>query len=81
MSLYHLNVVFLAKHSIQSCYQQLRRMSYQYRHLRLLKRGGRGHIIDGIKTVSPGELALQCPTCPHMHTLDTGWEDLPTEQQ
>lgn len=56
-------------------------MSHQYRHLRLLKRGGRGHLEDGIETVSPGELALQCPTCPHKHTMDNSWEDLPQDKQ
>lgn len=56
-------------------------MSHQYRHLKLLKRRGRGHINGGVNNVSPGDLALQCPTCPHKHTLPKGWEDLPKEEQ
>lgn len=41
------------------------RMLLQWRHLRLLKRGGRGHDDSGVNGTKPGELALPCPSCPH----------------
>ncbi|KAK0436813.1 uncharacterized protein EV420DRAFT_1672100 [Desarmillaria tabescens] len=34
-------------------------------HLRTLKRFGRGHETGGIGGMSPGELVLRCPACPH----------------
>ncbi|TRM58946.1 hypothetical protein BD626DRAFT_573203 [Schizophyllum amplum] len=37
----------------------------QYRHIQLLKRGGRGHVLDGVATTQQGQLALRCPACPH----------------
>lgn len=31
----------------------------------MLKRAGRGHHSDGIATTRQGELAVDCPACPH----------------
>lgn len=39
-------------------------MIRQYRHMMLLKRGGRGNIENGVEGISPGELALICLACP-----------------
>jgi hypothetical protein len=36
-----------------------------WRHLRLLKRGGRAHDPSGVKGTAPGELAVLCPACPY----------------
>jgi hypothetical protein len=40
------------------------RMIRMYRHIKLLKRAGRGNIPNGILTTPPGGLALLCPACP-----------------
>jgi len=41
------------------------RIIRQWRNLKGLKRGGRGHDEGGIDGTKPGELALLCPACPH----------------
>ena len=35
-----------------------------WRHLRMLKRGGRSYDASGVDGTSPGELAVLCPACP-----------------
>lgn len=46
----------------------------------MLKRGGRGHDPDGINATIPGELALDCPSCPHPNkNLPPDWESAPPE--
>ena len=39
------------------------RMVHKWRHLKLLKRAGRGHEPGGVNATKPGELVLQCPAC------------------
>ena len=39
-------------------------MLRMWRHLRMLKRGGRSYDNAGIRGTSPGELAVLCPACP-----------------
>lgn len=54
------------------------RMTLQWRFLKLLKRGGRGHAVDGVAGTKPGELAVLCPLCPRPGiNLPDGWEDAP----
>jgi hypothetical protein len=36
-----------------------------WRHLKMLKRGGRGHDPDGVAATKQGSLAVECPACPH----------------
>ncbi|KAF7292129.1 CxC2 domain-containing protein [Mycena indigotica] len=58
------------------------RISRQYRHLKLLKRMGRGHDAYGVMGTGPGELALKCPACPRPGVnLPEGWEDARPEDQ
>ncbi|KAL0567542.1 hypothetical protein V5O48_014447 [Marasmius crinis-equi] len=65
-----------------SRYRALQRMLIQWRHLKMLKRGGRGHVEDGVKTTGEGELAILCPSCPRPGiNLPKGWEQAPPEQQ
>jgi len=60
----------------------LMRMVLQWRHLKLLKRGGRAHDPAGIEATKVGELAIQCPSCPHPdRNLPVGWENAPVEHQ
>ncbi|KAI0744413.1 hypothetical protein C8Q76DRAFT_606972, partial [Earliella scabrosa] len=49
-----------------------------WRHLTALKRGGRAHDPAGAAATGPGELAVECPACPHPgKNLPDGWEDTP----
>ncbi|GJE99776.1 CxC2 domain-containing protein [Phanerochaete sordida] len=36
----------------------------EWRYLKMLKRGGRGHVANGVQSMKPGELCLRCPACP-----------------
>lgn len=46
-----------------------------WRHLRLLKRGGRAHDPTGVQGTASGELAVLCPACPHPNiNLPSGWK-------
>lgn len=59
----------------KSCYHTLMQMLLQWRHLKLLKRGGRGHEATGAAGTKEGELAIPCPSCPHPGiNLPNGWE-------
>jgi hypothetical protein len=63
-------------------YQVFLRMAREYRHLLLLKRGGRGHDASGVMGTAPGELAVECPVCPDPKVnLPEGWENAPPEDQ
>jgi len=49
-------------------------MIRMWRHLCLLKRGGRAHDSTGVQGTSSGELAVLCPACPYPGiNLPTGW--------
>ena len=63
-------------------YRALFWMSIQWRHLKLLKWGGRGHDPSDVVGTKPGELVVVCPSCPHPGiNLPDGWEDAPIEMQ
>ena len=62
----------------KSRYRALFRMVLQWRHLKMLKWGGRAHDKTGAAGTKPGELAVQCPSCPRPGVnLPEGWEDAP----
>lgn len=66
----------------KSKYRSLIRLGTQWRHLKMLKRGGRGHSESGVKGTSEGGLAVQCPSCPRPGiNLPEGWADAPEEQK
>lgn len=55
-------------------------MVRQYRHLKLMKRAGRGNVPNGVTTTRPGELAMRCLACPIPGlNLPDGWENAPPE--
>jgi hypothetical protein len=61
-------------------YIEFLRIARQYRHLLMLKRGGRGHAPSGVDGTKPGELAIQCPACPRPGVnLPDDWEKAPPE--
>ena len=66
----------------RSKYRPLLRMILQWRHLKLLKRGGRGHDITGAAGTKEGELAMLCPSCPHPGVnLPDDWRNAPPDQR
>jgi hypothetical protein len=53
-----------------------------WRHLKLLKRAGRGHDPAGISATKPGQLAIECPACSHPNrNLPIDWEKAPPQKQ
>lgn len=63
-------------------YQVFIRICREYRHLMMLKRGGRGHEPGGVEATKPGELAVRCPCCPRPSVnLPENWGNAPKEDQ
>ncbi|KAF8871964.1 hypothetical protein BD779DRAFT_1613866 [Infundibulicybe gibba] len=59
-------------------YTPFLRMIRQWRHLKMLKRSGRGNDPTGSSGTQLGECAVLCPSCPHPNiNLPTGWETAP----
>jgi hypothetical protein len=59
-------------------YREFLRMVREFRHLLMLKRGGRAHDPTGVAGTQPGELAIQCPACPRPGVnLPDSWESAP----
>ncbi|KAF7983642.1 hypothetical protein HWV62_20588 [Athelia sp. TMB] len=59
-------------------YDELRPVIRQWRHLKMLKRSGRGHDPAGVAATRMGECAVECPACPHPgKNLPDGWQDAP----
>ncbi|TFK68354.1 hypothetical protein BDN72DRAFT_870985 [Pluteus cervinus] len=46
-------------------YRAFTRIVRQWRHIRLMKRMGRGHHPEGIAGTAQGECVVLCPACPH----------------
>jgi hypothetical protein len=67
----------------QDRYKSFMRMMKEWRHLVMLKRGGRGN--DGKRKVAetlPGELAVTCPACPQPGiNLLPDWESATGEER
>ena len=55
-------------------YKEFMRVASQWRHLKALKRAGRGHDPAGVAGTKHGELAVLCPACPRPHVnLPDNW--------
>ncbi|KAF8868419.1 hypothetical protein BD779DRAFT_1460905 [Infundibulicybe gibba] len=53
-----------------------------YRHLKMLKRAGKGHDPGGSASTQPGECAVLCPACPQANiNLPPGWRDVDRDQR
>jgi hypothetical protein len=51
-------------------------MVREWRHLKMLKRSGRGHDPAGVEATKEGQLAVLCPACPQPDkNLPRNWED------
>ena len=63
---------------LQRQYVQFLRVVHWWRHLKMLKRAGRGHDPQGPNNTPPGSLAVHCPACPQPGSnLPQGWEVAP----
>ncbi|KAJ7429706.1 hypothetical protein B0H11DRAFT_2166764 [Mycena galericulata] len=65
-------------------YHEWIRMCREYRHLMMLKRGGRARAYDssGAAGTKSGELAVECPACPRPGiNLPDDWESTPPEER
>jgi hypothetical protein len=67
----------------QDRYKVFMRTMRQWRHLVMLKRGGRGNDSDClVAETKPGELAVVCPVCPHPGVnLPGNWESASGEER
>ncbi|RXW15581.1 hypothetical protein EST38_g10274 [Candolleomyces aberdarensis] len=63
-------------------YTSMLRMAHEWRHLKLLKRSGRGHDPNqSAQDAQEGECAVLCPACPHPDiNMRVGWEDDPDDK-
>lgn len=50
--------------AFQDRYPSFLTMAREWRHLKMMKRGGRGNDPSGIAGTAPGECAIECPACP-----------------
>ncbi|KAK6985154.1 CxC2 domain-containing protein [Favolaschia claudopus] len=67
---------------VRDRYDEFARMTRQWRHLRMLKRAGRGHDAAGVKSTKPGECALLCPACPQPgKNLPADWQAAPKHKR
>ncbi|KAL5492982.1 hypothetical protein ACEPAI_4430 [Sanghuangporus weigelae] len=47
-----------------------------WRHLAMLKRAGRAHDPAGVVGMKPGQLAVECPACPHFgRNIPSDWKE------
>lgn len=72
-----------ATHAVlQYRYHEISRCVRQWRHIKDLKRGGAGHPSASSKGLCDGDLAIECPACPHPgRNLPPGWEDAPDDKK
>jgi len=58
-------------------------MTHEWRHLKMLKRAGRGHDPERpIVQTAPGECAVLCRACPQPgKNMAPGWENEPPERR
>jgi hypothetical protein len=57
-------------------------MVRQYRHLKMLKRAGRGNDPAGAGGTLPRQCAVVCPACPVPGVnLEDTWRDVPAEKR
>ncbi|TDL18801.1 hypothetical protein BD410DRAFT_727959 [Rickenella mellea] len=67
---------------IKERYKPFKRLTRQWDHLHLLKRGGRGNDPAGVSGTSFGELAIRCPACPQPGiNVPEAWLDVPAEKR
>lgn len=66
----------------KSRYRALLRLVLQWRHLKMLKRGGRGNDPTGVAGTEDGALAVLCPSCPYPEiNIPKDWKNAPPGMQ
>ena len=56
------------------------RMIREWRHLKALKRSGRGHELTGVKGTKSGDLVVYCPACPRVdYNLPPNWDTVSSD--
>ncbi|KAL0563357.1 hypothetical protein V5O48_018711, partial [Marasmius crinis-equi] len=54
----------------------------EYRHIKMMKRCGRGHNLEGIAKTALGSAAVVCQACTHPdRNLPSGWKDVPRDDR
>ncbi|TFK63616.1 hypothetical protein BDN72DRAFT_872268 [Pluteus cervinus] len=67
---------------VRDRYRSFLVMIREYRHIKSLKRAGRGHDERGIVGTRPGECAVLCPACPQPgRNLPVDWKTRPAKEQ
>ncbi|KAF8867839.1 hypothetical protein BD779DRAFT_1463482 [Infundibulicybe gibba] len=62
-------------------YPAFLRMVREWRHIKLMKRMGRGHDTGGIDNTPEGSCAVLCPACPHPgKNLPENWQSAPPDK-
>ncbi len=57
-------------------YSAFMRIVREWRHIRLMKRMGRGHESSGVSGTNEGECAVLCPACPQPEkNLPPNWKE------
>ena len=80
MSIHSLHLSHPPSH--QNRYESFRRMVREWRHLKMLKRAGRGHDPAGVENTKRGECAVLCPACPQPDkNLPVNWQAVPKAKQ
>ncbi|KAG1741361.1 hypothetical protein EDB19DRAFT_1895127 [Suillus lakei] len=65
---------------VKDHYESFLRMVREWRHLKILKRSGRGHNPSGIDGTAEGDCAVLCPACPHPgKNLPADWKNGPRQ--
>ncbi|KAF8426143.1 hypothetical protein L210DRAFT_3615035 [Boletus edulis BED1] len=63
-------------------YEQFMRMAREWRHLKMLKRSGRGRGPRGANGTKQGECAILCPACPQPgKNLAEDWDKVPKDKE
>ncbi|KAG1788563.1 uncharacterized protein HD556DRAFT_1447773 [Suillus plorans] len=63
-------------------YEPFLRMVREWRHLKMLKRAGRGHDPAGVANTQSGECAVLCPACPQpLKNLPDNWKDVQDDKR
>ncbi|KAH0826244.1 hypothetical protein J3R83DRAFT_5708 [Lanmaoa asiatica] len=69
-------------HAIQDRYEQFLRIIREWRHLKMLKRSGRGHDPAGVQHTQEGECCVLCPACPQPgKNLPDNWDKVSKDKQ
>ncbi|KAI0083229.1 hypothetical protein BDY19DRAFT_998729 [Irpex rosettiformis] len=81
---YYMTLIKLTDNTgLSQTYDRIRpfsRVVRMWRHLKSLKRNGRGHELSGVRGTQAGDLAVLCPACPRPgYNLPDNWETVTDE--